>query len=86
MLDQLNMIKSEKAQQVAFKVIDALQSEQHGHQVAAVAMVFLMMCKRYNVRPIDVLDKTGRITYDAFSEGRGEYARAIKNYMQEELK
>lgn len=86
MLDQLNMITSEKAQQVAFQVVNSLQSEKPGHQVAAVAITFLLMCERYSVDPRDILDKTKRITYDALSEGRGEYIRAIKHYVQEELK
>lgn len=86
MLDHLNMITSQKAQQVAFQVVNSLQTEKAGHQVAAVAITFLLMCERYNVDPRLVLDKTKRIAYDALSEGRGEYIRAIKNYVQEELK
>ena len=86
MLDQLNMITSQKAQQDAFKVINALQSEPAGHQIAAIAVTFLMVCQRYKVDPRAVLDKASRIAYDAFSEGRGEYIRAIQNYIREELK
>ena len=86
MRDQLNMLTSAQAQQVAFKVINAVQSEPPGHQVAAVAITFLMMCERYKADPRDVLDKVSRIAYDAFSEGRGEYIRAIQNYIREELK
>ena len=85
MLDQLNGITSQRAQQVAFKVVDALQQEPPGHQVAAASLVFLMMCKRFNARPSDVLNKTEMILRDTLREGRGEYVRAIQNYIREEL-
>ena len=86
MNDQLSMISSQRAQELAFRVIHTLQDQPSGHQVAAIAMTFLLLCQRYEAKPRDVLNKTSRILYDAFSEGRGEHARAIANYMKEELR
>jgi hypothetical protein len=86
MIDQLNMMTSQRCQELSFRVINTLQDAPKGHQIGALAMAFLLMCQSLDVKPRDVLNKSSRILYDAFSEGRGEHARAIANYMKEELR
>lgn len=86
MLDQLNMMSSKQCQELSFRVINTLQDAPKGHQVGALAMAFLLLCQAYDAKPRDVLMKTSHILYDAFSEGRGEHARAIANYMKGELR
>ncbi|MGQ0595824.1 hypothetical protein [Aquabacterium sp.] len=78
------MATPEKTQQVAFKALDALQGDKAGDQVAAVSMMFLLVCQRHRLKPRDVLDKGARILQDSLSQGRGEYVRAIRDYLQDE--
>ena len=84
--DQLNAASSERTQVAAFSVLDAIQGIQpKGLQLSAVAFLFLLMCRRFNEDPREVLDKTDRRITDTLSVGRGEYTRAIQNYLKEEL-
>jgi hypothetical protein len=84
--DQLNSVTSENSQKVAFTLLDMIQGiEPKGLQLSGVALMFLLMCERYKQNPREVLDKSSRVLYDAFLEGRGEYIRAIQNYLKEEL-
>lgn len=84
--DQLNFSDSDETQQAAFQLLDMIQGIQpKGLQLSAVAFMFLMMCERYQQQPRDVLDKAHRKLYDALSKGRGEYVRAIQEYLKAEL-
>lgn len=84
--DQLNFARHDDTQQAAFAVLDVLQGIQpKGLQLSAVAFMFLLLCERFKQDPRDVLDKTSRVLKDSLSHGRGEYTRAIQNYMKEEL-
>lgn len=84
--DQLNFASSDATQQAAFQLLDLIQGVQpKGLQLSAVAFMFLMMCERYGQDPRDVLDKTHRQLTDSLSVGRGEYVRAIREYLKGEL-
>lgn len=84
-IDQLNMVTAEQAQRTAFRVLDQLQDIPAGEQIAAMSLMFLLLCQRHQQNPRDVLDKGSKILLDAFTEGRGEYIRALRNYLKEEL-
>lgn len=83
--DQLNMVNSEQAQRTAFVVLDILQDRPAGEQIAALSLMFLLLCERHHQNPRDVLDKGSKILLDAFTHGRGEYIRALRDYLKEEL-
>jgi len=84
--DQLNFASSDATQQAAFQLLDIIQGIQpKGLQLSAVSFMFLMMCERYGQDLRDVLDKTHRQLYDSLSKGRGEYVRAIQQYLKAEL-
>jgi len=84
-MDQLNFCSTQEAQRVAFKIINVLQNEPEGKQVAGAALLFLLLCERFKQSPRDVLNKSARMLYDAFSEGTGEHARAMQTYLLKEL-
>ena len=86
MKDQFNSISRDGAQLGAFKVIHSLQDLPKGHQVAAVAVAFQMMCQRFKADPRDLLYSASRIIEEAYSDGRGEHIRAVQNYIEGELK
>ena len=84
--DQINSATVTEGQIIAFKVLEGLQQEKPGKVLVGVAMMFLMLCERFKVKPRDVLDVAHRVLYDSLSIGRGEHTRAIKTYMNMELK
>lgn len=83
--DQLNMVTSEEGQRAAFAILDRLQESPQGVQLAALSMMFLLMCERLKQDPRDVLSKGSAVLLDAFTEGRGEYIRAIREYLKGEF-
>ena len=85
-LDQINNTTVTKGQLVAFKTIETLQGFNTGDQLVVTAMMFLMLCERFKIQPRDLLDKASHVLYDSLSIGRGEHTRAIKTYMNMELK
>lgn len=87
-LDQLNFVGTNEAALITFKIVNAIQQEKPGRQMAGVANLFLLMCERYKLDPREVLNKASRRLYDSFGEdaGRGEHIRAMKAYVYGELK
>lgn len=85
MKDKLHSISSHRAQTSAFKLLDSLQRLSTEEQGAALILSFLLMCKRYNYDPREACQLGERILADCLSKGRGEHARALINYMKEEL-
>lgn len=84
--DYLNDQSPETTQQAAFTLLDQIQGIQpKGLQVSAVAFLFILMCERFRIDPREVLDKTHKVLRDSLSQGRGEYVRAIRNYVEKEL-
>lgn len=84
-IDQLNCASHEDVQRLAFRILDGIQNEAGGKQVAASGLLFLLICQRFKADPRDALDKAQKILLDALSVGRGEQVRAIKQYLKEEL-
>jgi len=85
-LDQINSTTVVKGQIVAFKTLEGIQSETGGNQLIGVSMLFLMLCERLKQNPRDVLDKASHVLYDSLSVGTGEHTRAIKLFMNMEIK
>lgn len=84
-LDQINSTSVTRGQLVAFKTIETLQGFNTGDQLVGSAMLLLMMCERFKVKPRDLLYKASHVLYDSLLVGTGEHTRAIQNYMNMEL-
>ena len=86
-LDQLSFVGTNEAALITFKIVNAIQQEKPGRQLAGVANLFLLMCHKFKIDPRDVLDKSSRRLYDSFCDesGRGEHIRAMKAYVEGEL-
>lgn len=85
MRDRLLSMSSTRAQTATFKLLDRLQRLHPEEQVVSVTLSFLMLCKRFNQSPREMLELGERMIRDALSEGRGEHIRAIRDYMDKEL-
>lgn len=83
--DQLNNTPSSEAVRVAFGVVDQLQHIKPGVQVAAVAMLFSMLCTRYKARPMATFEQAIARVNDELAVGRGEHVRALREYLKGEL-
>ena len=85
MKDKLHSMGSLQAQTSAFKLLDAMQRLPKHEQVSALILSFLLICKRYDQSPREMCELGERILSDCLTEGRGEQARALINYMKGEL-
>lgn len=84
--DRFYSLTAESNQVAAFTVLTALDGALKDEElVAGIATFLLMLCARYELNVLDVLNCTRRRTKDGFSEGRGEHIRAIQEYMRGEL-
>lgn len=68
----------------AVRMLGTVQKERPEQVVAAIATLFLSVCKRYAVDPRQVLDVTYRIMRDAADKHPVEM-RAMNRYLREEL-
>lgn len=79
--DRFYSLTADSAQVAAFTVLTGLDGALKDEEmVAGIATFFLMLCRRYNLKPSDVLETTDARLRNAFTEGRGEHIRAIQEY------
>ena len=86
LIDQLNFASHEDVQRLAFNILDRIQNEPGGQQLAASGLFFLLICERFKVSPREVLYKSSSVLLDALSNGTGEQTRAMQMYLREEFK
>ena len=85
MKDQLHSMTSFDIQTAAFKILDAIQRQPAHQQVAGASLMFLLIMKKYDMKPREAMQIAEQVFKDCLSEGRGEQIRAIQNYLREEL-
>lgn len=66
----------------AFKAVDALQDEPPAVQVAALSMLFVLLCAQRGVNPANQLSRIERLLADY---SHMETAEAVKQYIAKEL-
>jgi len=82
--DQLSMLDPAVSALVAFRVIDAVQSDTPATQVGAISTLFLLLCEHYRVDPRDALALGDRLLMDK-DHTRTEHANALREYITREL-
>ena len=82
--DKLKSMSSHKVQTSAFKLLDAVQRLPQEEQLAAACFMFLLISKRYSLDPRQSMHWAERVFKDSLSLGKGEQARAIQMYLQNE--
>mgnify|MGYP001475105023 CR=1 FL=1 len=84
--DELSMVNLEHVCQLAFKFIDVAQKDNPpAVQVAALAVMFKIICSRFKVKETKMLELADRIIkHDDKVYWRVELA-ALRDYMREEL-
>ena len=85
--DRFYSLSAATAQEAAFTTLVGLDGVLKDEEmVAGVSTFLLMLCNRYNLKVMDVLDCSRKRLKDGFSEGRGEHIRAIQEYCKGEFK
>ena len=75
----MNSTSPKAAAQVAMTLLDTLQNKDPGTQTAGAAVIFLTLCRRYNIRPqeaitcADNIMKQARRYDDATFKGIADY-------------
>jgi hypothetical protein len=85
MRDQLFSMSSNQAQVAAFKLLDRLQRLPKEEQLVSLSMAFLLVCKRYQQSPREMLELSERLITDSLSKGKGDHVRALMEYLKHEL-
>ena len=80
--DRLNNVSIEAASATAFALVDSLQNEGAETQVAAFAVLTLLVCERYGVPPQDVMTVAKNLLAD---DRKAHQIRAIRRYVENEL-
>lgn len=79
---------SQSAQQIAricMRTISLLQDFRRGDVVIALGVLWVSVCERFNVNPVDAISVANRIRYETFDAKNATQFRAIKDYMDNEL-
>lgn len=84
LIDQLNHVNLEETCQVSFKVIDALQDDKPGVQVAASAILFLLMCRKNSLDPRKALEVAGNVIADGLIQNN-MHLNALRHYLKEDI-
>jgi len=87
--DALNSVSAQRASEVAFGVIDQLQSLPAAEQVAGASMLFHALIKKYRLDPREVLPSTAARMTDALKPNPnakpGDITRALRDYIEREI-
>lgn len=70
---------------IATKVVSLLQDYHRGDIVVVFAVLWLMLCKRYNVRPIDTLPTAERLLNETVDDQLTPQFKALEEYIRDEL-
>ncbi len=75
-----------KTKQICFLIIDLLQQFRKEDHVVSLAILWVLICERYNVRPVEVLTCADKILKETLDEQHATQLKALKEYMKHELK
>lgn len=70
---------------LATKVTTLLQDYKRGDIVITLAVLWLMVCERFNVNPTDMMSVASRMRTETYDSKHTLNFRALKDYMEHEL-
>lgn len=85
--DQLFNVQWEYVKQVGQQWLDALDRKRHakgGQVLISSAIIFLMLCKRYDLNPREILDIADRVIRKGWDLDP-RYLRGMRDYFKEVL-
>lgn len=77
---------NEKVAQAAFSLIDRLQHEKAGVQVAAITVLYTLMCEVFDLHPIRLNEYISKMVWDKAGRKFLPHFAAIKQYIEEDVK
>jgi hypothetical protein len=86
--DQLTNASGFMVYRTAYKMVDSMQNEEPGVQVAAAAILFLAICDSLKVCMRDTLESADRMTLDQYANGEWtptNVRAALRDYIDNEL-
>jgi hypothetical protein len=71
----------------AMSIISKMQDKpgNTGVQVAGAAFVFVLMCERYQLNPVDLFEMVQRMIAESDRYSRGQQLATIRIYLKEEV-
>lgn len=77
---------NEKVAQAAFSLIDRLQHEKPGVQVAAITVLYSLMCEVFDLHPPRLQEYIGHMVWDRVGTRYLPTFAAMKTYIEEDVK
>jgi hypothetical protein len=76
---------SAMVKKLVIKTSTVLQDYKKGDIIVALAVFWLMVCERYNVRPEDMIGFAKRLRDDTYDNKHNHEFRALKDYLDNEF-
>ena len=86
--DQLANADSAQVANLTMTIISKMQDKpgRTGEQAAAAACVFLLMCERFDIDPVDAFLVSKNLMRKSDQYNKGQQFAAARHYLKEELK
>lgn len=83
---QLINASADRVSEAMFTMIDRLQIFSPGEQVAAAAVLSMLMAERHGIDPVDAFRVGSQIVRASDYHTRGQQFRAARDYLKNEVK
>lgn len=77
---------NKKVASAAFSLIDRLQYEKPGVQVAAITVLFTLMCEVFKLSPVQLKEYIDKMVWDRAGQRYLQQFAAMKQYLEEDVK
>lgn len=84
-IDKMNSVKAARVVEQAFRIIDVISDAPAEEQPMAVALLFSLINKRFNLNPKVTLERAENLKWDIIKD-RPDLWRAIRAYIGSELR
>lgn len=84
LIQKIYAVDMRRVSKITFELLDRIQQKRAEEIVAAGAVFFLQLCRRYRIDPRRVLEAVERIVRDA-EDRYPDHVRALRTYLDQEI-
>jgi hypothetical protein len=84
-LIDLGISDSTNIKTVSMSVVNALQNFRKGDQVVGLAVVWILVCERFDIKPIEIIPFANKLLHQTFDSKYNPEFSALKDYVHGEL-
>lgn len=76
---------STKIKNITYQILTLLQNHPRGDFVVSMGVLWLMLCERFDVNPVDILTIAERMRNETFENKYDSQFRALQEYLKHEI-